>query len=136
MSFAVVGADHPNKRGPGRRFELAICAPGETVLLIPEPKNPKDPDAVAVYSCREVQIGYITAERCGIVRRLMAGGATCNAIFQASTSYGGIIRATFDGTFPTLPSPTPSPSRSFGPLPNYNSDEDSGFYPDPDYPDE
>lgn len=63
LSLFVVGAGHPNKRGGDRRFEALLCAPGEPIELVPEPRNPADPNAVAVFSIRGVQIGYLTAER-------------------------------------------------------------------------
>ena len=82
LSLAVVGADHPNKRGPGRRFEIEICAPGEPVELILEPNNPADPRAVAVFSVRGVQIGYLSAERCGWIGGMIRIGREPRAIFQ------------------------------------------------------
>lgn len=103
MSLAVVGADYPNKRGPTRRFEIAICKPAEPVELRPEPKNPADPRAVAVYSCRGVQIGYLTAERCGRIGALIRQGVEVQAVFQQSTAHGAVIRAAFDGEVPNLP---------------------------------
>jgi hypothetical protein len=39
QSLAIVGIDYPNKRGPGRRFKLEICLPGEPIELRPEPNN-------------------------------------------------------------------------------------------------
>lgn len=63
LSLHVVGAGHPNRRGGDRRFEILLCVPGEPVHLVLEPKNPADPQAVAVFSGRGVQIGYLTAER-------------------------------------------------------------------------
>ena len=103
LSLAVVGADYPNRRGPGRRFELSLCKPGEPVDLRPEPKNPADPRAVAVYSCRGVQIGYLTAERCGWIGGMLANGREIDAIFQKKASFGGWIRLAFDGATPALP---------------------------------
>lgn len=103
MSLAVVGADYPNKRGPARRFEIAICKPGEPVELRPEPKNPADPRAVAVYSSRGVQIGYLTAERCGRIGALIRQGVEVQAVFQQPTTNGAVIRAAFDGEAPTVP---------------------------------
>jgi hypothetical protein len=127
LSLAVVGADYPNKKGPGRRFEIELCASGETVQLVPEPKNPADPRAVAVYSARAVQIGYLTAERCGWIGGLLADGRKISAIFQRKTSYGAVIRAAFDGEQPTLPKETDEPA--------IRGDAD-GFWPDPVYPDD
>lgn len=103
LSLAVVGADFPNKRGPTRRFELAICRPGEPVELRPEPKNPADPLAVAVFSERGIQIGYLTAERCGRIGALIREGREVLAVFQEHTTFGAVIRAAFDGDRPVLP---------------------------------
>ncbi len=105
LSLSVVGSDYPNKRGPGRRFETALCEPGEPVELIPEPKNPADPRAVAVFSARGIQIGYLTAERCGRIGQLIRQGVEVRAIFQQATPRGAIIRAAFDGEPPELPTP-------------------------------
>ena len=61
LSLAVVGISHPNANGSNRRFEAMLCVPGESVELRPEPKNKHDSNAVAVFSARGVQIGYLTA---------------------------------------------------------------------------
>lgn len=125
ISLAVVGADHPNKRGPTRRFEIALCKPGERVDLIPEPKNPVDPRAIAVYSERGVQIGYIRAERAQLVGSWISNARLTGAIFQEATEYGAAIRVGIDGEAPSLPDPLP-PHR----------EQDPDFWPDPVYDDE
>lgn len=127
LSLAVVGADYANKRGPTRRFEIALCPPGEPVELRAEPKNPADPRAVAVFSCRGVQLGYLTAERCGWIGAMLADGREIRAVFQRKTDYGAVIRAAFDGADPVLPA-----SGNEHPSPSY----DSGFWPDEVPPDE
>jgi hypothetical protein len=126
LSLAVVGADFPNKKGPGRRFEIAICAPGEPTHLVPEPKNPADHRAIAVFSCRGVQIGYLTAERCGLIGKQLRSGREISAVFQQATPAGALIRVTFDGEKPALPEP--KPLRTSAP-------DDSGFWPDEIPPD-
>lgn len=100
QSLAVVGAQYPNKRGPDRRFEIAMCRPGEPVELRQEPKNPADSRAIAVYSCRDIQIGYIQADYAQWI-----GGqlAVIRAIFQRPDTFGAVIRVTFDGSAPVLP---------------------------------
>lgn len=122
LTLAVVGADFPNKRGPTRRFELAICRPGEAVELRPEPKNPADPRAIAVFSQRGIQIGYLTAERCGRIGQLMRQGTTITAIFQEHASFGAYIRVAFDGEVPVLPEPQKS------------ADPEPEWYPDEEWP--
>lgn len=103
MSLAVVGADHLNKSGPARRFEIAMCVPGEPVALVPEPHNPADPHAVAVYSHRGIQIGYVKAERAPLMGSWLARGRITDVIFQEAAPWGATIRIGLDGEEPVLP---------------------------------
>lgn len=103
LSLAVVGAQYPNKRGPTRLFELALCRPGDPIELRPEPKNPADEYAVAVYSSRGVQIGYLTAERAPWIGGMLNQGRELIAIYQRRTPFGAWIRVGFDGEWPELP---------------------------------
>ena len=106
VSLAVVGVDFANKgKSPGRRFEIAMCKPGEPVALRPEPKNPADPLAIAVYSDRNVQLGYLTAERAPRIGQLMRLGHEITAVFQEATRHGAVIRVGFDGEHPAFPKP-------------------------------
>jgi len=105
MSLAVVGVGFDNKTGPTRLFELALCTPGEPVDLVPEPKNPADENAIAVFSCRGIQIGYIPSQRAPLIVSLMKRGADIVAIFQEKTEWGAAVRVTFDGSPPVLPAP-------------------------------
>lgn len=123
ITLPIVGVDFPNKRGPTRRFALELQRPGDPLELRPEPNNPADPNAIAVYSMQGVQIGYLPAERAPYVGlRLSRGHAS--AVFQGATVRGAFVRIAFDGEQPTLPPP---------------SDEKSAFedwYPDDVYPDD
>jgi hypothetical protein len=103
LSLAVVGADYPNKRGPGRRFEIKVCKPGEPIELRPEPKNVADRRAIAVFSVRGVQLGYLSAERCGWIGSMIANDREVVAIFQKATKYGALIRIAIDGAHLALP---------------------------------
>lgn len=125
LSLAVVGADYPNKRGPARRFEIALCEPGEPVDLVPEPKNPADPNAIAVFSARGIQIGYLSAERAPRLGKLLRETDVV-AIFQHSAPRGAVIRAAFDGAPPDLPLADDSDAR----------DDDPDFWPDEVWPDD
>jgi len=131
LSLAVVGAQYPNKRGPTRRFELAICQPGEPVQLAHEPKNEADENAIAVFSERGIQIGYLTAERAPWIRTLLSRGEELHAVFQQQTQWGAWIRVGF-GEAPTLP-PRPSESPKAD---GFDADPDPGFYPDEEWTDE
>ena len=133
FSLAIVGADHPNKgKSPTRRFEIALCPPGELVELRREPENPKDERAIAVYSCRGVQLGYITAERAPFVGKLMreaeAEKLPVRAVFQEAADFGAWLRVTFDGSEPVPPPPAArrAPANTLDP----GVDPDPDFYPD------
>ena len=135
LTVAIVGADYPNKRkrGPTRRFELAICQRGEPIDLRPEPDNPADEHAIAVFSCRGLQLGYLPSERAVLVGKLMREGCDVVAVFQEHAPFGGYARLAFDGAAPELPplsvrAPQP-PSVGEG------ADPEPDFYPDPDYDD-
>lgn len=103
VSLAVVGAHFPNADGSDRRFEMALCSPGEAVDLRPEPRNRHDPRAIAVYSCRGEQIGYLPAERAGWIGALISTGREWRAAYQARADFGAWIRVAFDGAEPVLP---------------------------------
>ena len=123
LSLAVVGLDFTNRDRSNRRNELANSRPGDQVDLLPEPRNPMDPRAVAVIGPRGVQLGYLTAERCGLIGRRIAAGEPFVAIFQEAKRAAAIIRVRFGGGRPTLPAP-PVPATI-----------DADFFPDPDGPD-
>ncbi|MET0240867.1 MAG: HIRAN domain-containing protein [Sphingobium sp.] len=120
MSLAVVGADHLNKTGPARRFEIALCLPGEPVDLIPEPKNPADPNAIAVVTGRGVKIGYIRADRAPLVGTYLSRARISDVRFQQAAKWGAIIRIGLDGERAVLPEDRVAP-----PI-----DDDTGFWPD------
>lgn len=126
MSLAVVGAPFPNADGSNRRFELRLCRPGDPIELRPEPKNKRDPRAIAVFSERGIQIGYLTAERCGWIGSIIRSGRDVRAVFQGETDFGAWLRVTFDGQEPVLP-----PDRLVPP-----AEPDSGWFPDEIWPDD
>lgn len=105
LSLAVVGADYPNKRGPGRRFAISLCRPGDVVKLVREPTNPADPRAVQVQTESGIVMGYLSAERCGWIGSMIADRREIRSIFQEATGFGAIIRVAFDGEEPALPPP-------------------------------
>lgn len=128
LSLAIAGIHHPNKRGPARAFELRVCEPGEPVELRPEPKNPADPLAIAVFSLRGVQLGYLTAERAPWIGAMIRNGREIQAIFQGMTQKSAFIRVAFDGEAPALP-----PRRDCdAPI----EAQSSVWYPDEQWPDD
>lgn len=134
LSLLVKGVDFVNRKPRSRgtiprRFEIAICAPGEPVQLVLEPDNPADPNAIMILSARAIQIGYVAAERAPLVGRHIRQGDDVKAIFQEATRDGAVIRISLDGSEPVLPekraSETPSPMA-----------EDESYYSDPIWPDD
>lgn len=128
LSLAVVGIDHPNgdKAKSNRRFELLQCRPGDPVELKREPRNRHDPYAVAVFSERGIQIGYLTAERAPWIGGKIEAGEALVAIFQALGNAAATIRVRFGGDAPNLPA-APHP------IPATDADADD-FQADPDGP--
>lgn len=101
VSLAVVGAAHKNSDGTDRWAEIEQCETAEAVELIAEPENKFDRHAIAVYSCRGVQIGYVSAERAPRIGTLLADHDT-QAVFQRVSDFGAWIRVSFDGHAPKL----------------------------------
>ena len=136
MSLAVVGAAHKNADGSSRLEEIFRCEPGEAVLLIPEPENEHDRHAIAVFSCRNVQLGYVSAERAPRIGTLM-GSMEIRSIFQRPTSFGAWIRLAFDGEAPMLtPSMIEEHEEPGERSPRTTAQDEPDFYPDEKWPDD
>jgi hypothetical protein len=113
LSLAVVGARFANPRRKDqptgdRQMEILLCEPGEPVTLKHEPTNKADQNAIAVYSDRGVQLGYVSAERTLLVHRAWGEAPTVRAVFQQATAWGCAIRVSFVGNEPVLPHDHPS----------------------------
>lgn len=102
FTLHVVGAPYKNKDGSNRQFEIMLCTRGESVELRPEPKNKFDEHAVAVWSARGVQIGYLPSERAPYVKGLLRAGHELFAIFQQAVGNGAAVRIGVDRS-PELP---------------------------------
>lgn len=96
-----------------------MCRPGEAVELRPEPDNAVDPYAVAVYSCRGIQLGYVPAERCARINSMLGQGRDIAAVFQGYDQNRAYMRVAYDGEAPILPVPKQAP------------ESDPDFWPDP-----
>lgn len=114
-----------------------MTLPGETVELVPEPKNKHDSNAIAVISPRGVQLGYVNAERAPYIGNRMSRGEDAEAIFQGLDGGSAFVRVRFGGGVPTLPSPricngtaarAPRQPRRTGPF------DPHAFYPDEEGP--
>jgi hypothetical protein len=108
LTTSIVGIDFPNedKSKSNRRMECMLCAPGDAVELRLEPTNQFDSNAVAIFSERGTQLGYVSAERAPLIGKRMKEGETI-AVFQAMHGRGAYIRVRFGGGVPTLPDPVP-----------------------------
>lgn len=126
LSLAVVGIDYPNADKSNRRMELLYCRPGDPMELRPEPKNEHDPHAIAVFSQRGIQVGYLTAERAPWIGARMGEGF--EAVFQDLDTTAAYIRVRFGGGSPILPA---SRSDQFADAPDGDGDHQD-FYPDED----
>ena len=134
ISLAVVGVAFANadKSKSNRRFEIILCKPGEPVDLRPEPKNRYDERAIGVWSMRCVQLGYLTAERCGRIGGLMRQGHKVTAVFQAATPFGAWIRVAFDGELPIVPEGAEQAAIDG----TTETESGDGFFPDEVWPDD
>jgi hypothetical protein len=108
LTLAVVGIEYANedKAKTNRRFEIELCAPDDPVDLRREPKNKYDKHAVAVFSKRGVQIGYLTAERAPWIGAKLGAGEEWQAVFQGFNGNASYIRVRFGGGTPMLPEHT------------------------------
>jgi len=58
-----------------RQKAVKRCRAGDWVLFIPEPGNPKDPEALAIWSVHG-QVGYVPAAKRGWIARNVAKSET------------------------------------------------------------
>jgi len=108
-----------------------VCAPGDEVALVHEPKNRADQNAIMVLSERGVQMGYISADRTSLIHRVWREKRSIRAVFQEKTDWGAWVRVSLDGSEPALPSPIDIAERD-----ESAADPDAGFWPDFIPPDE
>ncbi len=89
LTTSIVGIDFPNedKSKSNRRMECVLCAPGEVVELRLKPTDPFENNAVAIFSERGTQLGYVSAERAPLIGKRMKEGETI-AVFQAMHGSG------------------------------------------------
>ncbi len=109
MTLAVVGLQHPNADGSSRIFAAATLRQGDPVHLVPEPKNKKDRNAVAVMTGLGMQLGYLTAERCGYISARIQR-EVYEVAFQDWHGPVAYIRIRFGGGKMTMPPQTEAPA--------------------------
>jgi len=120
LSIFVVGINYANEDGSDRRTELGRLAPGDPVELRREPENKHDPDAVAVFSGRGAQVGYLPAAFCKEIGQRMLAEPYA-AVFHWLGEQVAAIRIRFGGGEPTLPQ-------------DHEPREPGDFFPDADGP--
>lgn len=81
---------------------------------------------MAVFSCRGIQLGYLTAERCGRIGGIIRSGRELQAVFQAETDFGAWIRVAFDGEELRLPDDAGA---------SVQREPEGGWFPDEIWPD-
>lgn len=129
ITLPIVGVQFPNMKGVSRRFAVDLQRPGDPVELRREPKNPADPNAIAVHTAEGVQMGYVPADRAPYIGMMMTRGEV-TAIFQGASDAGAFIRIGFDED-PVLPEPkTDVPRNPEGPA----NSPDQDWWPDEEGP--
>lgn len=107
-SLNIVGESFRNPDGSSRQAELKRCKPGERIELRREPDNPHDADAVAVYSARGVQVGYIASAHAEWIGGQIDRGKPTQAIVECvkgggkGEKLGLVIRVNYHGAAPQL----------------------------------
>jgi hypothetical protein len=127
LTLAILGIDFPNndRSRSNRRSELMLLSPGAAMTLVPEPRNPVDPQAVAVFSPSGLQVGYLSAERAPWIGARIRAGDEVNAILQGMEGSTGYLRVRIGGGAPTLPPVRARDEAVAG---------DPDFWPDPEGP--
>lgn len=85
----VVGGAYDNDDGSSRQMETAKLRPGEPVELRREPTNKFDPSAVAVFSARGIQIGYLGASRAAWIGSKLDKGLPVRAVVDRIVGRAG-----------------------------------------------
>ena len=105
LTLAIVGIDFPNhdRARSNRRSELMLLSPGTAMALVPEPRNPVDRHAVAVFSPSGLQVGYLSAERAPWIGARIRAGDEVVALLQGVVGDAGYLRVRIGGGAPALP---------------------------------
>lgn len=84
----LAGESHRNKDGSQRQEVIARCRVGERVLLLREPKNRRDGNAILVCRLDGKGLGYIPADQAVRLADEIDGGAKFNAYIHAINGGG------------------------------------------------
>lgn len=85
FSSQVVGFSHPNKRGRDRLTLVNNLSRGMKLVLVPEPDNPYDRNAILVYIEGDLEndLGYLYSSTAKKICRMIE----CGAAFSAEVYY-------------------------------------------------
>lgn len=103
----ISGESFVNSDGSHRQDEISKCDIGEAITLRHDPMNKFDSSAVAVYSVRGVQMGFIPKSHKAIRRRVIAGNAVSATVAEktgGSDGYSFGLRITVEDTDSAVPS--------------------------------
>ena len=89
----VVGSAYDNDDGSSRQIVTSALRAGEAVELRREPTNKHDPAAVAVFSARGIQIGYLGASRAAWVGSKIDKGQVRGAVVEKVIGKPGEMKA-------------------------------------------
>ena len=91
----IVGESFDNRDGTSRQAELRRCEALETASVTRERDNPVSQDAVAVFSARGVQIGYIGKSRSVTIGEALDDGRVESCIISSvGKGSSGLLGAT------------------------------------------
>src|ERR1039458_8036080 len=77
----IVGLSHPNKHGVDRLPLVKRLTVGTKLVLIQEPDNPLDRNAILIYAADDLEndLGYLESSAAKYIARMMECGATFSA---------------------------------------------------------
>jgi hypothetical protein len=80
-SRTVVGFSHPNRNGVDRINLVQKLKVGSKLVLVPDPDNPVDRNAILVYEGEDLEndVGYLHSSAAKYIARMMECGATFSA---------------------------------------------------------
>jgi hypothetical protein len=78
----VKGVTFDNPDGSSRQDIVKSCRPSEDLILVREPNNKHDPDAMAVYDSGGRQLGYYPAGESELARHIDRGGACAAEVVE------------------------------------------------------
>jgi len=102
----VAGVSFRNDDGSSRQNALISCLPGERAILISEPNNPHDRDAVKVCTADDRQVGYLPRDH-GLAAWVQLGDVSAMFLSAARPKRGTPLGALLRITKYHEPPPTP-----------------------------